>query len=52
MLTIATNLPQMLVQPLVAVLVSVFASYGSVFITAIILVLASSFLILPIKKVK
>lgn len=51
-LTIATNLPQMLVQPLVAVLISIFASYGSVFITAIILVLASSFLILPIKKVK
>ena len=51
-LTIATNLPQMLVQPLVAILITVFVSYGSVFVAAIILVLLSSFLILPIKSVK
>lgn len=51
-LTIATNLPQMLCQPLVAMLIAIFASYGSVFVAAIILVLASSFLILPIRKVK
>ncbi len=51
-LTIATNLPQMLVQPLVAVLITVFASYGSVFVAAIAMVLVSAFLILPIKSVK
>ncbi|MCI1901279.1 MAG: MFS transporter [Bifidobacteriaceae bacterium] len=52
-LTIATNLPQMLVQPLVAVLLSLFAgNYAVLFIVAIILVAGSSLLVLPIKSVK
>ncbi|MCI1936305.1 MAG: MFS transporter [Bifidobacteriaceae bacterium] len=52
-LTIATNLPQMLVQPLVAILLSLFAgNYAVLFIVAIILVFGSSLFVLPIKSVK
>lgn len=52
-LTIATNLPQMLTQPLVALLLSLFGgNYVVLFVWAIILVGTSSFLVLPIKSVK
>lgn len=52
-LTIATNLPQMLTQPLVAILLTVSGgNYVILFVWAIILVGASSFLVLPIKSVK
>jgi MFS family permease len=52
-LTIATNLPQMLTQPIVAVLLTISSgSYVILFVWAIVLVFVSSLLVLPIKSVK
>ncbi|GEL45613.1 MFS transporter [Cellulomonas hominis] len=52
-LTIATNLPQMLTQPLVAILLAISSgSYVIIFVWAIILVFSSAFMVMPIKSVK
>lgn len=52
-LTIATNLPQMLTQPLVAILLVISSgSYVIIFVWAIILVFSSAFMVMPIKSVK
>ncbi len=52
-LTIATNLPQMLTQPIVAILLTISSgNYVILFVWAIVLVFGSSLLVMPIKSVR